>query len=496
MSILHSGARVGAATFVVGISLAWPQAAGIASADKPDQDSPSVSAGPATSGTSSARAHRSNASRQSDNAPATAATRGRTAAAAATSARSTAAARPAPTANQSRRVIAGRATESAIADAVLAAIGNTPPDPASTAGTTTASATVATVAVTTTPKVAASTTSAAAPSTTSKLGSLTVPRANDVVSVITDFFSGLVGSVQSLIEGAGLLVSRLLFNQAPTVLPVQTSGQTTGQTWSTITGTVNAVDPEDDTITYSVVQPDHGTVTIDSHGNYTYVPKTGPDGFTGADTFNVTATDTGLHINLLNLGRAPSTQTIVSVTQTTGAPRVGYTFVFGKGARYWSSEARAALETAANDLSSYFIVSNAVIITYSVTGQRTLIGSTLASAGSDLVSTLPGFYDTVVQQKILTGVDAERFGSGRRDRLEFRLFVGAGQLGRQQSVRLQVDGHARVAAQLRIPVRRRQRRQQHGHELDHLRQLRRDLERHGRRSTTRRMPGTRPTTPT
>ena len=100
-----------------------------------------------------------------------------------------------------------------------------------------------------------------------------MPRANDIVSVITDFFSGLVGSVQSLIEGAGLLVRRFLFNQAPTVLPVQTSGQTTGQTWSTITGTVNAVDPEDDTITYSVVQPDHGTVTIDSNGNYTYTPN-------------------------------------------------------------------------------------------------------------------------------------------------------------------------------------------------------------------------------
>ena len=64
------------------------------------------------------------------------------------------------------------------------------------------------------------------------------------------------------------------------------------------------------------------------------------------------------------------------------------------------------METTANDLSSYFIVSNAVIITYSVTGQRTLIGSTLASAGSDLVSTLPGFYDTVVQQKIQDGTDA------------------------------------------------------------------------------------------
>lgn len=403
MSILQSGARVGAATFVVGISLAWPQAAGIASADKPDQDSPSVSAGPVKSGTSSARAHRSNAARPADNAPATAATRGRTGATAAAPAHSTAAARSAPTASQSRRVTAGRAIEGAVADAVLAAIGKTQPDPASPPGTTSAFAAVATVAVTTTPKVAASTATAPVSANADKVSTLTVPRANDVVSSITDLFSGLGGSVQSLVEGVGLLVRRILFNQAPTVLPIQTSGQTTGQTWSTITGTVNAVDPEDDTISYKVVQPEHGTVTIDPNGNYTYTPK---PGFTGADTFTVTATDTGLHINLLNLGRAPGTQTIVSVEQITGAPRVGYNFVFGDGGRYWSSEARAALETTAIELSSYFIVSDAVIVTYSVTGQRTLIGSTLASAGSDLVSTLPGFYDTVVQQKIQDGTDA------------------------------------------------------------------------------------------
>ena len=152
---------------------------------------------------------------------------GRAAATAAASAHSTAAARPAPTASQTRRVIAGRATEAAVADAVLSAIGIARPDPASTSGTTTASAAVATVAVTTTPKVAASTATAAVPANADKVSTLTVPRANDVVSTITDFFSGLVGSVQSLVEGVGLLVRRFLFNQAPTVLPVQTSGQTT-----------------------------------------------------------------------------------------------------------------------------------------------------------------------------------------------------------------------------------------------------------------------------
>ncbi len=367
MSILQHGARVGAATFVVGISLAWPQAAGVASADKPDQDSASVSAGPAKSGTSSTRTPRSNAARPTDSAPAAGATRGRAAATTAASAHSTAAGRSAGATNQPRRATGGRATESAVADAVLSAIGTTQPDPASTAGTTTASAAVARVAITTTPKVVAPTSTAAVPANVDKVSTLTVPRANDVVSSITDFFSGLVGSVQSLVEGVGLLVRRFLFNQAPTVDPVQTTGQTTGQTWSTITGSINAVDPEGDKITYSVVQPTHGDVTIDSNGNYTYVPKTG---FDGTDAFTVTATDSGLHINLLNLGRAAGPDAIVSVTQSTGTPRVGFNFVFGTGARFWSSPARAALQQTAIYLSSYFLVDDAVTITYSVTGQR------------------------------------------------------------------------------------------------------------------------------
>jgi len=402
VSILHSGARVGAATFVVGISLAWPQAAGIASADNPDQGSASVSAGPAKSGTST-RPPRSNAARPSDNAPAAAATRGRAAATSAASAHSTAAARSAPAAGQTRRLTGSRATERAVADAVLSAIGITRPDPASTAGTTTASAAVTTVAITTTPGVASTATAAVpVPVNVDKVSTLTVPRANDVVSTITDLFSGLGGSVQSLVEGVGLLVSRFLFNQAPTVDPVQTTGQTTGQTWSTITGSINAVDPEGDQITYSVVQPTHGDVTIDANGNYTYVPKTG---FNGSDAFTVTATDTGLHINLSNLGRAAGTDAIVSVTQSTGTPRVGFNFVFGTGARFWSSSARTALQQTAIYLSSYFIVTSPVTVTYSVTGQRKLTGTTLASAGSDLVSTDPGFYGTIVQEKILTGVD-------------------------------------------------------------------------------------------
>ena len=46
MPVLNSGVRVGAAAFVVGLSLAGPQALGVANADTSAADSTSVSAGP------------------------------------------------------------------------------------------------------------------------------------------------------------------------------------------------------------------------------------------------------------------------------------------------------------------------------------------------------------------------------------------------------------------------------------------------------------------
>ncbi|MDQ1304549.1 MAG: hypothetical protein QG671_376, partial [Actinomycetota bacterium] len=71
-------------------------------------------------------------------------------------------------------------------------------------------------------------------------------------------FSGLLAPVQAFVEGIALLVRRTFFNQAPTVAPVQTTGQLIGP----ITGTVGATDPEGDPLTYAVtVQPRYGSVT-------------------------------------------------------------------------------------------------------------------------------------------------------------------------------------------------------------------------------------------
>ncbi|KDE99277.1 hypothetical protein Y900_010050 [Mycolicibacterium aromaticivorans JS19b1 = JCM 16368] len=216
----------------------------------------------------------------------------------------------------------------------------------------------------------------------------------------TDVLTSLVGSIQGLFEGAALLVRRTFFNEAPTVAPVQLTGETTGP----ITGNIDATDPEGDHMVYKVTQQGHyGTVVVNSDGSYTYTPTAD---FKGVDSFVVSATDTGLHINLLNWFRTPSTYAAGAVYQEpAGTPKITYTFTYGNGSQFWSSAARAELAATAVYLSSYFEPQYNVNITYAVTGQYSLAGSTLASAGSDLISN-SGFSSTVVQNKILTGVDS------------------------------------------------------------------------------------------
>lgn len=236
-----------------------------------------------------------------------------------------------------------------------------------------------------------------AAATSARVAAFRVPSA----SAVTDIFSGIIGSIQGFFEGALLLVRRAFFNEAPTVNPVQLTGQSEGP----ITGTIGAVDPEGEAITYSLAQaPLYGTVDIDSDGSFTYTPG---DGFNGVDAFTVAAADAGaFHFNLLNLFRGPSTQAVVSVTQGESSPRVNFNFIYGTGSQYWTQSARSALQTTAILLSSYFEVDAPVTVTYDVTGEYSPLTSTLATAGSDLISTDPGFYETVVQNKILNGVDS------------------------------------------------------------------------------------------
>ncbi len=251
-----------------------------------------------------------------------------------------------------------------------------------------------------TPSISDTAPAAVTAPSTSHVSAVRVPSANSA-SATTNVFSGVLSSIQGFFEGALLLVRRALFNQAPTVDPIQITGQSSGP----ITGTIGGVDPEGEAITYTVTRaPSYGTVALNADGTYTYTP--GSD-FNGVDAFTVSAADAGLfHINLLDLFREPSTQAVAEVTQGLTGPRVTFNFIYGTGAQFWSSTARTALQTEAILLSSYFVVSEPVTITYAVTGQYQPFTSTLATAGSDLVSSDAGFFQTVVQNKILTGVDS------------------------------------------------------------------------------------------
>ncbi|BBY64626.1 Ig-like domain-containing protein [Mycolicibacterium helvum] len=224
-------------------------------------------------------------------------------------------------------------------------------------------------------------------------------------SANADPITALVNALQSYVAGATLLVRRTFFNEAPTVSPVQITGQTTGP----ITGSIGATDPEGDRLVYKVTQQAHyGTVALNPDGTYTYTPTPGGQcSNTCIDSFTVAATDTGTHINLLNWFRSASTSAAVGVyQQPAGTPRITFTFVYGNGSQFWSSAARAELAATAIYLSSYFVPAYNVDITYKVTGQYSVMGGTLASSGSDLISNDPGFYSTVVQDKILTGTDS------------------------------------------------------------------------------------------
>jgi len=213
-----------------------------------------------------------------------------------------------------------------------------------------------------------------------------------------------------LFNGFGLAIRRTFFNEAPKVKPIQVSGQTIG----VVTGTIGAVDPEGDKLSYTLKKaPTYGTVVLGPGGTYTYTPGAG---FDGTDEFTVSAMDVGFHINLLNWFRPSSTQAVAHVERNFTPPPhctttcVTFKFTYGTGADWWTPESRAALQAAADTLSDYLVVTSAVTITYNVSAGATPDGassgaSALANALSSYFNEGVTFNDTVVGHKIQTGVD-------------------------------------------------------------------------------------------
>lgn len=385
VSTFKGAAQLGATAVVLGLSLTLP--CGVASADDSQPESPTSS----VAGTADSGVRKSGPARRP-------AREARTANEAAT-------ARSAPSATSRSAISRANRTrpESPAATARAALPGGDARDRTPAALSTPAGRpdSVPTAAPALDSPVATPPALRRAPRAAAVAGTATAPFTAGAVAAATDPFSALLSPIQGFLEGAALLIRRTLFNQAPSVNPVQLTGQSTGP----ITGTIGAVDPEGDPIVYSITRSaQYGSVTVGSDGSYSYTP--GQD-FNGTDTFTVAATDTGFHINLLDLFRAASTPANAVVTQgATAVNLLQFQFIYGSGAQLWTPAARSSLESAATVLSTYIVVSTPVTVTFDVTGEYSPFSTTLATAGSDFISADPGFLPTVVQHKILTGVDS------------------------------------------------------------------------------------------
>jgi len=167
-----------------------------------------------------------------------------------------------------------------------------------------------------------------------------------------------------------------------------------------VSGSVSGTDAETDVLTYSApATTAKGVVSLNkATGAFTFTPSEPSRSVPGTDTFTVTITD----------GYGGSTPVVVSVPIAGTSQKAKMTFVFNytTGAQYWTPEAKNALQSAANKVASYIAVSKPVTLTFDVTAESSPQSATLASTGSDLTSDSAGFFNTVVQNKILTGVDA------------------------------------------------------------------------------------------
>ena len=188
-------------------------------------------------------------------------------------------------------------------------------------------------------------------------------------------------------------------NSAPTAtVTVGAADPTTGE----VLGQVVGSDPDGDTLTYSAPETTaKGSVTIDAGtGEFTYTPDTsarGPE--EGTDTFTATVADS-------YGGSTPVAVSVPVAAVVTDTAMVTYVFNYVDGAQYWTVDAINALQYAADRLASYIVVSQPVTLTFDVVGYDAPDDGTLASTGSDLIGVGSGYFYTVVQNKLIEGVDS------------------------------------------------------------------------------------------
>ena len=219
-------------------------------------------------------------------------------------------------------------------------------------------------------------------------------------SATTDSVTVTVTDAQGAATSQAVTVTISPKNTAP-VAAKPTVG-TPNLTNGVVTGTVAATDAEKDALSYTApATTGKGSVTVNAGtGAFTYTPSvTARAAVAGTDTFTVTVTD----------GYGGSTPVAVSVpvaaTNVVAPAKITYVFNYGTGATYWTPEAKSALQASADALAAYIVVTKPVTLVFDVSAEKSPNSLTLASAGSDLAGTKTGFFNTVVQSKILKGVD-------------------------------------------------------------------------------------------
>lgn len=222
-----------------------------------------------------------------------------------------------------------------------------------------------------------------------------------LASAKTDTFNVVLTDGYGGITAVPVNVTILGANNAPTgSATVNFPDATTGL----VAGAVLGADADTDALTYTGSGATaKGTVVVNSDGTFTYTPTAAArmnaavDIATAADkadSFTITVTD--------GYGGVLPVAVTVAVAPSVGQVAFNFTFT-GTG---WTTQTQSAIQSTAASLASYLVVNNPVTLNYTVNGIDDSGSGTLASAWTNFTSGSSGFYQTVSQSKILTGVDS------------------------------------------------------------------------------------------
>ena len=206
-------------------------------------------------------------------------------------------------------------------------------------------------------------------------------------------------------DSGGVTAVPVTVTLSPTNIAPVAVGATAGSPNATsglVSGSITASDGDGDPLSYSAAPP-KGSISFSGNGGFAYYPtaqarQDAANGGATTDSFTVTIAD--------GYGGTATIPLTVGIAPAVANAALAFNFSYGSGSQFWTAEARTALESAAASLASYFIVSTPTTITVTVLGSNSPSSNNLAYANVDFTSYSAGYYGTIVQSKILTGVDS------------------------------------------------------------------------------------------